>query len=209
MASKNVIADLNKGEKLTGSENYDVWRRKIQYLLNEQEVLETLEMAMVPPEEGNTAQHRHDKEAYDNWVKKDRCARFTMLSAMQNDLIGDFEDCTTAQAMWNELKIKFGQTNATRLRALNLKFNEYTLLPNHTMPEHLRAMKGMIKDLRNAGVELSDEQQVLAVIRSLLDPEWAHMKQLMTHSENIKTFDDISRHLELEADCNATTKKVA
>ena len=41
MASKGIAADLNKGEKLDG-DNYDIWNRKIQYVLNEQEVLETL-----------------------------------------------------------------------------------------------------------------------------------------------------------------------
>jgi hypothetical protein len=41
MASKSIVDDLNKGEKLDG-ENYDISHRKIRYVLNEQEVLETL-----------------------------------------------------------------------------------------------------------------------------------------------------------------------
>ena len=40
IASKDIVADLNTGEKLDG-ENYNIWHRKIQYVLNEQEVLET------------------------------------------------------------------------------------------------------------------------------------------------------------------------
>ena len=46
MATKNVVVDLTKGEKLDGT-NYDMWHRKIQYLLNEQEVLETLTNVMM------------------------------------------------------------------------------------------------------------------------------------------------------------------
>ena len=42
---KNVVVDLNKGEKLDG-DNYDIWRRKIQYLLDEQGVLENLKHIM-------------------------------------------------------------------------------------------------------------------------------------------------------------------
>ena len=34
MATKNVVVDLTKGEKLDGTNN-DMWHRKIQYLLNE------------------------------------------------------------------------------------------------------------------------------------------------------------------------------
>ena len=57
----------------------------------------------------------------------------------------------------------------------------------------------MIRDLNAAGHILTDEQQVQAIIRSLPD-SWLHMKQILTHNENIKIFKDISRHVELEAD---------
>ena len=49
MATKNVVADLTKGEKLVGT-NYDIWHRKIQYLLNEQELLEPLEASIDEPD---------------------------------------------------------------------------------------------------------------------------------------------------------------
>ena len=62
MATKSAVANLTKGEKLEGI-NYDMWHRKIQYLLNEQEVLENLTSSMSPSEEGNTTQHRQDIEA--------------------------------------------------------------------------------------------------------------------------------------------------
>ncbi|KAK2970052.1 hypothetical protein RJ640_008913 [Escallonia rubra] len=41
MATKNVIADLVKGEKLNG-DNYDVWHKKMKFMLNEQELEEHL-----------------------------------------------------------------------------------------------------------------------------------------------------------------------
>ena len=100
MASKNVITDFNKGENLDG-ENYDIWHRKVQYLFVEQEILETLTQSMeAPPVEGSGPQHRCDAEAYAKWAKKDRCARFVMLSSTHNDLISAFEDYKTAREMW-------------------------------------------------------------------------------------------------------------
>ena len=68
------------------------------------------------------------------------------------------------------------------------------------MAKHLRVMGLLIKDLQSMGVALTDEQQLLGVIRSLPEPEWSQMKLIMTHNENIKTFDDVSCHLELEAE---------
>ena len=40
-ATKNIIADLNQGENLN-EKNYDIWHRKIQYVLKEQDMLETI-----------------------------------------------------------------------------------------------------------------------------------------------------------------------
>jgi len=40
-ASKSIIAGLNHRDKLS-EKNYDVWHRKIEYLLEKQEMLETI-----------------------------------------------------------------------------------------------------------------------------------------------------------------------
>ncbi|KAF7116718.1 hypothetical protein RHSIM_RhsimUnG0017000 [Rhododendron simsii] len=84
--------------------------------------------------------------------------------------------------------------------------------PKHTMAEHLRVMSAMILEMRSAGNDLTDEQQILAVIRSLPDPLWKDIKIVLFHNERIKNFDDISRHLELEAervDANRSAALVA
>ena len=39
-ATKNIIVELNKGEKLNG-DNYEIWHRKVRYILEEQETLKT------------------------------------------------------------------------------------------------------------------------------------------------------------------------
>ena len=40
-ATGSIVADLNQGDKLN-NKNYDVWHHKIQYLLEEQDMLETI-----------------------------------------------------------------------------------------------------------------------------------------------------------------------
>ncbi|MDD0298939.1 DUF4219 domain-containing protein [Shigella flexneri] len=67
MASKNIIAELNKGEKLNG-DNYNIWHLKIQYVLEEQEALEAINNVMEEPKVGeenvNNVQHRRDMAAF-------------------------------------------------------------------------------------------------------------------------------------------------
>ncbi|ONK79424.1 uncharacterized protein A4U43_C01F6230 [Asparagus officinalis] len=97
-ATKNIVVDLNKGEKLN-EKYYDVWHRKIQYLLEEQDMLETITQSMTEPEPGNTMQYKHDHEAFQAWKRKDHVARILMLSSMINDIMLRFERYWSAMAV--------------------------------------------------------------------------------------------------------------
>jgi len=46
---------------------------------------------------------------------------------------------------------------------------------------------------------MTDEQQVQAIIRSF-PSNWEHMRVNLTHNDNIKTFDDVAHHVELQKD---------
>ena len=57
MATKNIIAKLNKGEKLNGN-NYNIWHLKMQYNLEKQDALEVITNVMNKPQDskGNSEQ---------------------------------------------------------------------------------------------------------------------------------------------------------
>ncbi|KAL0457633.1 UNVERIFIED_CONTAM: hypothetical protein Slati_0390500 [Sesamum latifolium] len=154
----------------------------------------------IEPENGPTAQYHRELDAYNKCLEQDMSVRFTMLSCMHDNLIRDYEKYPTAKELWEVLKVAYGSTSATILRALTLRYNQYVLDPKYSMIQHLDVMKDMIRELQNAGCELSDEQQVLAVLRSLPEHTWGHVKLVLTHNEQIKTFDSVTSHLKLEAD---------
>ncbi|GAV65379.1 UBN2_3 domain-containing protein [Cephalotus follicularis] len=126
-ASKTIVANLNKGEKLNG-DNFDIWHLK---------VLETINHTMDEPEHGTLAQHRRDHEAYQAWKKKNSIAHITLLSCMQDDLMCEFEGFKTTEEIWVALKDKFGGTSATKLRRLTVKFDAYRKRQNCSMRQHL------------------------------------------------------------------------
>ena len=72
---------MNQGDKLN-EKNYDVWHHKIQYVLEEQEILKTITQPMFELEHGNTAQHRRDMKTYQAYKRKDRVVRILLLSSM-------------------------------------------------------------------------------------------------------------------------------
>ena len=78
----SIIADFDQGDKLN-EKNYDVWHHKIQYVLEEQDILKTITQSMVEPEQDNTAQHRQDMEAYQAYKCKNRLAHILLLSRMR------------------------------------------------------------------------------------------------------------------------------
>ena len=88
-------------------------------------MLETITQPKAEPEQGNTAQHRRDMEAYQAYKRKDRVARILLLSSMRNDIMLRFKRHCSAQAVWNAVKVHYGGTSTTRLRQLTLKFDGY------------------------------------------------------------------------------------
>ena len=63
----------------------------------------------------------------------------------------------------------------------------------------------MICELKAASNTLTEEQKIQVGLDSLLD-SWETVMISMTHNKNIKTFDDLSCHLELEAECLEASK---
>ncbi|KAI9178225.1 hypothetical protein LWI28_024079 [Acer negundo] len=126
-ASKSIVVELNKEEKLNG-DNYEMWHRKVQLILEEQEALETLSNTMDEPSNGNTAQHRRDMETYQTWKRNNSLARITMLSSMNDALMCEYEEFDTALGMWIALKDKFGGENSdgsvTKIESRDVNFLE-------------------------------------------------------------------------------------
>ena len=58
-------------------------------------------------------------------------------------------------------------------------------------------MSNMINELKVVRYEKTHKQQVLAVIY-FFPCKWEHMRINLTHNDNIKIFDDVARHVELE-----------
>lgn len=57
--------------------------------------------------------------------------------------------------------------------------------------------------------ELDDNMQLLGVIRALPDPQWTQMKMILTHDDNVKTFADVQRKLEMEVERIGPTPSTA
>lgn len=59
MATKKIIANLNKVEKFN-DDNFDIWHRKVVFILENQEVVEALNNTICQPAHGSFVHKRHD-----------------------------------------------------------------------------------------------------------------------------------------------------
>lgn len=82
-----------------------------------------------------------------NWLKKDHCAHFSMLSSMRYDIIGNLR-ISQGPNMWNRLKIACCDRFATKLHAFTLKSKTYLMDPKHTITKQLLVMSTMIRDFK-------------------------------------------------------------
>lgn len=164
MAARNMIGCMQFDDKLDGS-NYDVWHLKVQFYLNNDDMLDHLTSSMVHPTEKDeqgrditgTEQYKENLKICQAWFQRDRSDCYTMLSRMRDDLLGVFERFCTAKDMWMQLKVRFRQTSATRLRTLQLKWMQYTIDSSRSISKHLRTMSAMVRDLKVAGQEVSEQ----------------------------------------------------
>ena len=157
MASSNaMIGELSTSQKLDGT-NYEMWHRKIQYLLDDKDLLEHLKVAKVPPSDKDKdgklidttfVQYQESVKAYHDLSNKDRKACFTILYCIHDHLIGEFETCPTAKDMYDKLSIRFGHTSMTRLRIVHLKGMQYKIDSIHTIAKHLQTMSAMVCHLK-------------------------------------------------------------
>ena len=63
----------------------------------------------------------------------------------------------------------------------------------------MRTLSAIVRDLKAAGQDIPEDEQALNVIRALPKTKlWENFSQVMAHNDNIKTFDAVSKHLEME-----------
>src|SRR4051812_29021256 len=153
-STKSVVSDILGGLRLDGHNNYNQCHRKIKYLLSENDSIKFIIEEVKPPasKDDPSEVKRHQDES-----KKDRSARFLMMSCMVNDLVHLYEDLPSAKAMWDALSKKYGILSETKLRALELKLTKLNCTSNKRMEKHLLTLNACFANMKKAGQPYSDE----------------------------------------------------
>src|SRR5436189_5287065 len=194
--AKSLVSDILGGLRLDAHNNYDQWHRKIKYLLSENDSIEFITEEVKPPasKDDPSEVKRHLDES-----KKDRSARFLMLSCMADDLVHLYEDLPSAKAMWDALSRKYGILFETKLRALELKLTKLKCTSNKGMEKHLLALSACFANMKKAGQPYSDERKRLTLLNSLPDtPDWENLHHSGMH--HFDSYEKCVNAVELEVE---------
>ena len=66
------------------------------------------------------------------------------------------------------------------------------------MTKQMQTLSGIVRDFKATSQDIPKDEQALNVIRALPDTDLWQNSQLMAHNDNIKTFQKIPKHLEME-----------
>src|SRR3954464_8844750 len=180
--AKSIVSDMLAGLSLDGYNNYDQWHRNMKYFLSENGSIDFITEEIKPL---NDRDNPDEVWRYSNDIKKDRSARYLMLSCMVDDLVHLYEDLPTAKAMWDALSRKYGILSETKLRALELKLSKLKCTSNKGMEKHLLTLSACFANMKKAGQPYSDEWKRITLLNSLPDtPDWENM-----HHSGIHKFD--------------------
>src|SRR5436853_1610160 len=175
--AKSLVSDIVAGLRLDGHNNYDQWHRKIKYLLSENDSIEFI-TEEVKPLADTDKDNPSEKKRFSDESKKDRSARFLILSCMADDLVHLYEDLPSAKAMWDALQKKYGVLSETKIRALELKLQKLKCTSNKGMERHLLTLSACFANMKKAKQPYCDERKRITLLNSLADTtDWENMHQ--------------------------------
>ena len=168
MTDSNTNVWIEKLDK----ENYQPWKFKMSnylmvgkglwgYVTSEDKEPEL-------PEEGATLD---DLKAWKTWNERDKKVMFLISQNVSNGMIGHIQKLTTSKEAWETLERLY--TSNTKPRKIQLKneLNNMKKTSSIFVNDYILKIKEILDALGSIGVQVEDDDLVLAVLNGLKDNE--------------------------------------
>lgn len=133
-----------------------------------------LSKVLTEPDNDNIAIGGKKMKTCKNWFEDDETARYTLLNSMHDELVSVYDMQGTAVELWKTLEKDFACASVAQLRVDHAVQQLHDAQQNANLC-NLHKMGQMIKDLGATGSKLTNEQQIIAVLKSL-PPFWHQME---------------------------------
>ena len=162
--------DLKLGITKLNSDNYQMWKFKMEMLLSKDDTWDVLTT---------------DRPDVDNqeWDKKNRQARATIALLVEDEQLIHIKGEDTAKGMWNALRRLHESSSLNNKLYLLRKLYQSKLTPEGDMQEHIRSVLEIVAQLRDLGEEIKDNHVTAILLCSLPESYNPLINALETRSE--------------------------
>lgn len=158
--------DLVKIEKLTGSENFEVWKFQIKIVFKANGQWET-----VNGESLFTSLTKEEEKAI--WIKKDARAQKTIVTTIEKKLLMHVLNCRTSYTMFKKLCDIFQKGGEQQKCNLLQEFFNFKYEKETDMSSHISQLENLACRLRAIN-QTVDEEMLISKILTTLPEEFKH-----------------------------------
>ncbi|QRW07738.1 Retrovirus-related Pol polyprotein from transposon TNT 1-94 [Ceratobasidium sp. AG-Ba] len=145
---------------LRGSENWRIWRVRMEDLLGELELIKYVD--------GTKAQPSSGASGLDDWLKSDRKARGIIRRCVDDNVMTNILACETSSEVWTQLKQLYEVADIVAIIELRRNFFSHRMLDETRIDDHVRTMRLWYDQLRAIDSNLANDfDWAIALIASL------------------------------------------
>ena len=172
MATSTFPSETMRIQKLNSS-NWQSWKFKMQMVLEEKDLWDIVDGSEGQPEpEGDLEDlSRQSLVAYQKqvqqWEKKDRKARATIILGVEDSQLGHVKGAETAGDTWEKLCAVYENRGLANRLFLRRKFFTATWEHGESMLQVVNRIKEMAEQLAAIGAPVSEEDTVMTILSAL------------------------------------------
>ena len=190
MANTSRIA-LDSVERLTGSENYAIWKIQMTDVLTycnlEAHIEDAAASKNIKPEDVSGV----------DWRSSDKQALAMIRLRVAPSVIRSIATCKHALDAWNALKQRYESSGALAIVLAKQKLYSTRIDDGADLEEHIRTMQGYLADLHTLGDSITDSDFSGALLMSL-PQSWHSFIQASIRTDDFKKPESIIASILLE-----------
>lgn len=172
--------DVVRIKKLSGPENFQVWKFQTTILLRVHDLLNIVED---PPQDT------------EQWKRKDANAQ--NIIALSLDKKPHVINCNTAREMWTKLSNIYQRDNEQRYVLMQEFFN-CTMVKTEDVSTHVSKLQNLVYRIRALGIEISNQMLISKLLVTLPKNYKSFVSAWESTSEAEKTIENLTSRLLLE-----------
>ena len=160
----NLGNEIVTVRKLSGQENFSVWKFQIMLIMQEKGYDNVLD---------GTDPRPADENKLKEWLKKDKGARRLIGLTVEENIINLIMGCDSANKMWETILGLYEKKSGQRIVSLYRQLHNSRMSPDMSMTDYIGNVKKNLSALKAAGGKIED-LNVVAIILDGLPSSFVH-----------------------------------